>query len=328
VTPPRTLATGMQLDDDMESSPLVRASAAVCVMTVLGLMVTATSGAPRMAAEGVLDKLRAGAPLRLGFRLDARPFSYRDESGKPAGYSVTLCEKVLDALKGEPGLSGATAVWVPIPAADRFQVLERGQVDVFCGADTITPERQNQIAFSIPIFPGGIGALIRSESSSALKDVLMGRDKTANIASREAAIRELQLRAFTAVTKTTSETWLKSRIKDFGTSAFVMPVETFDTGVEQLMNNKTDAFFAERAMLLDAVRRHPSARSLAVVDRFYTQESLALSLPKGDDAWRQFANRALGKFYASGEVSNVYSTWFGPPDGPTQAFFKANTKSE
>lgn len=312
----------------MQSSPLARASVVACITTALGLMVTAMSGAPRPASEGVLDKLRAGAPLRLGFRLDARPFSYRDEAGKPAGYSVTLCEKVLDALKSEPGLSGVTAAWVPIPAADRFQVLERGQIDIFCGADSITPERQNQVAFSIPIFPGGIGALIRSESSAALRDVLMGRDNTANIASREAAIRELQLRAFTAVTKTTSETWLRSRIKDFGTSAFVMPVETFDAGVEQLMNNKTDAFFAERAMLLDAVRRHPSARSLAVVDRFYTREPLALSLPKGDDAWRQLADRALGRIYASGEVTNVYATWFGPPDGPTQEFFKANKPSQ
>lgn len=294
-------------------------------MTVLGLAVTTVSGVSPVAAEGVLDKLRAGAPLRLGYRLDARPFSYRDESGKPAGYSVTLCERLLDALKSEPGLSGATAAWVPIPAADRFQVVERGQVDIFCGADSVTPERKNQVAFSIPIFPGGIGALIRSESSAALRDVLMGRDNTPNVESRDAAIRTLQMRAFTAVTRTTSEAWLRSRIKDFGTSAFVMPVDTFDIGVDQLMNNKTDAFFAERAMLLDAVRRHPSARSLAVVDRFYTQESLALSLPKGDDAWRQFADRTLGRIYASDEVSKVYGTWFGPPDGPTRDFFKANT---
>lgn len=294
-------------------------------MTVLGLAITAVSGAPAVAPEGVLDKLRAGAPLRLGYRLDARPFSFRDESGKPAGYSVALCERLLDALKSEPGLSGATAAWVPIPAADRFQVVERGQVDVFCGADSITAERKNQVAFSIPIFPGGVGALIRSESSAALRDVLMGRDNTANVESRDAAIRTLQMRAFTAVTRTTSEAWLRSRIKDFGASAFVMPVDTFDTGVDQLMNNKSDAFFAERAMLLDAVRRHPSARSLAVVDRFYTQESLALSLPKGDDGWRQFADRTLGRIYASGEVANVYATWFGPPDGPTREFFKANT---
>lgn len=288
----------------------------------------AAAPAPQSAATSVLDKLRAGAPLQLGYRIDARPFSYQDESGQPAGYSVALCGRILDAVRAEPGLAAVTANWVPIPAGERFNVLERGQIHVFCGADTITDERKTQVAFSIPIFPGGIGALVRSDSSSRLREVLLTGGKESSQATRDADVQTLLLRAFTAVTKTTSEAWLRSRIKDFGVSAFVLPVETFDAGVKQLLDNKTDAFFAERAMLLETVRRRADDRQLAVIDRFYTQESLALSLPQGDDAWRQFADRALGKIYSSGTVLDLHAKWFGPPDDSTREFFRANTPSE
>jgi ABC-type amino acid transport substrate-binding protein len=310
--------------EDMSSSQVIRlglASALACEV-----MLAAAPAPP--AAAGVLDKLRADAPLQLGYRIDARPFSYQDESGRPAGYSVALCERLLDALKAEPGLAAVTANWVPIPAGERFNVLERGQIHVFCGADSITDERKNQVAFSIPIFPGGIGALVRSDASSRLREVLLTGGKETSQATRDAAVQTLLLRAFTAVTKTTSEAWLRSRIKDFGVSAFVLPVETFDAGVGQLLDNKTDAFFAERAMLLETVRRHAPGRQLAVIDRFFTQESLALSLPRGDDAWRQFADRTLGKVYSSGDVHELHAKWFGPPDDLTREFFRANTPSQ
>jgi ABC-type amino acid transport substrate-binding protein len=305
---------------------VIRLGLASAVACQVVLALAAAPGQP--AATGVLDKLRAGAPLQLGYRIDARPFSYQDESGKPAGYSVALCGRILDAIKAEPGLAGVTANWVPIPAGERFSVLERGQIHVFCGADTITDERKNQVAFSIPIFPGGIGVLVRSDASSQLREVLLTGGKETSQAARDAAVQTLLLRAFTAVTRTTSEAWLRSRIKDFGVSAFVLPVETFDAGVEQLLRNKTDAFFAERAMLLDTVRRHAPGRQLTVIDRFYTQESLALSLPRGDDAWRQLADRTLGKIYSSGDVNELHATWFGPPDDSTREFFRSHTPSQ
>jgi ABC-type amino acid transport substrate-binding protein len=288
------------------------------------------------AAESVLDKLRAGAPLQLGSREDARPFSFKDEAGQPAGYSVDLCHRMVDAVKAEPGLSGVSATWVPVAAGDRFSALEKGQIHVFCGADTVTAERKNQVAFSIPIFPGGIGVLVRADAPMRLREVLLGRrDSAGNTAAASATnpprpedLQTMLMRAFTAVTRTTSEAWLKSRIKDFGLQAFVLPVDTYDIGVQQLLGNKTDAFFAERAMLLDTVQRHASGRQLAVIDRLYTQESLALSLPRGDDAWRQLADRMLGRIYASGEVGQVYEKWFGPLDDPTREFFRTTKPSE
>ena len=62
---------------------------------------------PALAA-GTLDKVtRQPASSRIGYRADARPFSYHRRGGKPAGFSVALCQKVADAVKAELKLPGA-----------------------------------------------------------------------------------------------------------------------------------------------------------------------------------------------------------------------------
>ena len=52
-------------------------------------------------AAGTLDRVKQSGKLTLGYRADARPFSYRDESGSPAGYSVALCGKIAEELKAK-----------------------------------------------------------------------------------------------------------------------------------------------------------------------------------------------------------------------------------
>ena len=53
------------------------------------------------APAGTLERIRKAGKVTFGYRVDARPFSYKDESGNPAGYSVALCMKVADAIKTE-----------------------------------------------------------------------------------------------------------------------------------------------------------------------------------------------------------------------------------
>src|SRR4030095_16653272 len=71
---------------------------AAAVALALGLL-----GAAWPSDAGTLDRIREGGELRLGHRADAPPFSYQNQSGQPAGYSVALCEKVAEAVKTELG---------------------------------------------------------------------------------------------------------------------------------------------------------------------------------------------------------------------------------
>src|SRR4051812_49800529 len=78
------------------------------------------------AEAGVLDRLKTGEALRLGVREDAAPYSYRDELGKPAGYSVELCGVVARDLKQELKLPKLQVSFVPVTAESGFSALQGG----------------------------------------------------------------------------------------------------------------------------------------------------------------------------------------------------------
>jgi putrescine:ornithine antiporter len=284
--------------------------------------------APAPAQAGATKRIRDAGRIRLGFRTDARPFSYRDDAGQPAGYSIVLCQGIADAVKAEPGLAGVTVEWVPVTADDRFQVLKEGRIDLLCGAETVTLARRTEYSFSIPIFPGGIGALVRADAPARLREVLSGRGQTYRPTWRASASRALQSRAFSAVQGTTADKWLTERIRDLQVIAEISRVGSYDAGVQALLDRRSDAFFGERAVLLDAARRHAAGRDLVVVDRLFTYEPLALAFGRGDEEFRLLIDRSLSRFYASGELGSLYTTWFGEPDETALAFFRWNTLTD
>src|SRR5262249_30799466 len=124
------------------------------------------------ASTATLDRIRQTGKLTLGYRADARPFSYRDASGEAAGYSVALCHNIADQVKVELSLASLPVEWVPVTTENRFLTVQQGKADLLCGADTATLMRRKDVAFSIPIFPSGIGAVVRADAAAALRLLL------------------------------------------------------------------------------------------------------------------------------------------------------------
>ncbi|MGE5813747.1 MAG: amino acid ABC transporter substrate-binding protein, partial [Acidobacteriota bacterium] len=255
---------------------------------------------------GTLDRIRAAGRLKLGYRSEARPFAYKDEAGQPAGYSVAVCRLIADAVKAEPGLSGTSVEWVPVTSGDRFSALRQGQIDLLCGAETETLTRRADAAFSIPVYPGGIGALVRADAPIRLRDFLAGRGQTFRPTWRPTATQVLQARAFSAIQGTTADNWLTARIRDLQVIADVSRVTSYNAGIQGVLDRKADVFFAERAVLLDTARRHMAARDLLVIDRLFTYEPLALAMAPGDERFRLLADRTLSRLYSSGEIHGLY----------------------
>jgi ABC-type amino acid transport substrate-binding protein len=299
-------------------------------MTVLAAMpplLAQTAPAPVPGPTGTLDRIRQAGRIRLGYRTDARPFAYRDESGQAAGYSIDLCQTVVEAVKGAVG-SALAVEWVPVTVDTRLSAVRTGDIDVLCGSETVTLARRKEVAFSIPIFPGGVGVLVRSDAPSRLQDVLAGRGPTFHPVWRASASQVLQARAFSAVTGTTAGAWLPDRIRDLQVVTTVTPVDSYDAGVQGLLDRRSDAFFGERAILLDAARRHPSSGDLTVLDRLFTYEPLAFAVGRGDEDFRLLVDQALAQLYHSGRIRGVYTKWFGEPDQSAITFFRWNALSD
>jgi putrescine:ornithine antiporter len=256
-------------------------------------------------------------------------FSYRDESGNATGYSVELCKRIAEAVKAEPGVSTLAVEWVLVTAEGRFRDVQQGRVDLLCEADSVTLTRRQAASFSIPVFPGGIGVMLRADSPYRLRQVLKkGEAAGRPLLWRASPAEILVQQTFSAVAGTTSEVWLKEQRETLNIPAKIVPVDTYEAGIQRLLERKTDVFFGERTILLKAAARSQAARDLLVLDRLFTHEPLTLGLARGDDDFRLVVDRTLSRLFRSAEFRAVYARWFGEPDASVLDFFQRNALPE
>lgn len=273
------------------------------------------------SAAGTLEKVKDSGKLTLGYRSDTRPFAFSD-GGKPAGFSVALCQKVADAVKAELKLPALAVDFVPLTATDRFEAVQQGRVDLSCGTDTPTLERREMVDFSLPIFFAGTGALLRKDADRRLRDAMEGRPEPAQPVWRAAPGVFSSNVVFAAVGGTTIEKSLIDGLRTRRITVTVARVPDYAAGVQMVLDRRAAALFGDRPVLLDAAKRAP-ADELMVLDRLFTREPLALALRRGDDAFRLLVDRSLSRLFRSPEIGPLYTTYFGAPDPGVLQFFQS-----
>jgi ABC-type amino acid transport substrate-binding protein len=283
-----------------------------------------------VAAEPVsaatLDRVKETGKLTIGYRTDARPFSYQNESGAADGYAVALCKEVAEQLKAEQGLQTLNVEWVSVSAEDQFQAVREGKVDLLCGAaETLTSRKDAD--FSVPIFAGGIGTLIRADAPIGLKEVLSGRPPSGPL-WRGYPAQLLTQQVFSVVAGTPSEKWLTDKLDEFQLTAKVVPVKSYEEGVRGVLDGNSNVFFADRSILLDTVARNESAANLTVLNRRFNYAPIALAMERGDPDFRLMVDRILSKFLGSEAFHNLYAKWFGKPGQNADAFFRLSVLPE
>jgi polar amino acid transport system substrate-binding protein/glutamate/aspartate transport system substrate-binding protein len=238
------------------------------------------------AAEGVLDRLKETGRINLGVREDAPPLSYTGEDGKPAGYSVLVCNAVAAALGKAVGHDPLEIGYVTVGTEDRFSAVRDGKVDILCGADTITLSRREEVDFSIPIFVDGAAVLIRKGSAANL-DALAGK----KIGVRAGTTTEEVLRATLAAKKMQAD------------------VVTFDShpdGLKALEDGEIEAYFGDQSILYNLLFKSDKAKELSISDNTLTVEVQGLALPRGDDDFRLAVDRAVSGLYRDGQMEAFF----------------------
>lgn len=274
------------------------------------------------AAAGTLDKVKESGKLVLGYRADTRPFAF-DDGGKPAGFSVALCQHIAEAVKAELKLPTLAVEFVPVTAADRFEALQQGRTDLNCGTDTPTLERRKTVDFSIPIFNAGIGAVVRIDTAQRLRDALADRNGPRQPVWRGAPGDFAEKVSFAVVGGTTIEKSLIDRLKARRIEVTVVPVADYAAGLQAVLDRRASALFGDRPVLLDAAQRGAAAGQLLVIERSFTREPIALAMRRGDDALRLLVDQALSRLYRSKEFAALYTQWFGAPGGGALEFFQS-----
>lgn len=284
---------------------------------------SATPATAQAAGAGTLERVRAQGKLVLGYYTNAQPLSYRDASGNAAGYAVTLCRQVANAVKTELGLQTLAVEWVPLTAASGMRSVQQGKVDLLCGADAASLTNRANVSFSMPIFPGGISALVRRDASRALQNALEERPLPYRPIWRASPFSPIQHRTLSVVAGTPTVDWAKDRASKLKLVAKLDLVDSYETGVTRVLNKESDVLFGDRATLLALAQRSADAGKLRVLTRRFTYEPLALALARNDDDFRLVVDRGLMRFYASPKFGDAFSAAFGQPDTDTIEYFRS-----
>ncbi len=278
----------------------MRVPAAAVLLSVATVAVLCSGG---VALAQTLDALAERGSIRIGFREDAAPFSYRSEAGEPAGFTIDLCQAVTDRLRQTERLTELSIDYIPVTAENRFDAVAEDEIDLLCGAATETLERRELVDFSLPVFVDGASLAYRADGPTRFED----------LAGHSVAVRA----------GTTTEQLLREALAASDVEATLVTVGDHADGLEQLQAGDITAYFADRSILIHQFQAAGEPDTLKVSSSFLTVEPYALALPLGDTEFRLAVDRALSDIYRSGEIGGIYQKSFGsvPPSPELRTLF-------
>jgi polar amino acid transport system substrate-binding protein len=232
---------------------------------LVAVVVVATSS----TSAQTMERVASTGVFKIGFREDARPFSYKDAAGQPNGFAVELCNEIAVDVRKQLGLTELSIEFIPVSTEGRFRAVADREIDILCGASTVTLERRELVPFSIPTFQTGIAPRVRADAPTFLKDTLVRRRPT--LPPRAALLQAFTDRKFGARTATTAETWLRGSINTLASNAELVSVDSHVEGLRQIRAGELDAYFADRAILLGLVMGSDDPGEFTVGERLDPQ---------------------------------------------------------
>lgn len=285
----------------------------LCIVALIAAGSSATA-----LAGATADRLRDSGQLRLGFLPAAKPFTAAGGSGAE-GYGAALCERIAAGLKagGAPQLA---VEWKSLTPDNALGAVAGGEVDILCTPLSATLERRKSVSFSIPTFAGGVRAVVRSDASEQLRNILEATPTQKPVWRGSPALTLLEKTRFATVEGTVSKDLLAQKISSLKLNTATVSVPDYASGVKFLLERKVDVFLAERDVVL-AQLDDASRDKVVVLKRQLTHQPLSLALPRGDDDFRLAVDTALTAVLSSPEFPALYAKYFGSLDDGARTFF-------
>lgn len=255
------------------------------------------------AADELSGKLKAIAESKtivIGHHAQNIPFSFIDPNGVPLGYSIDLCKQVVVGLEQQLNLPKIDIKYVALTSSNRFEMVRQGQVDIECGSSTNTISRQKIVDFSLMTWVDGGSFAVKGEKPvHGLADMAGKR-----IGVLKGNTTEIALKG-----------WMKKHSIEFE----LVPVTSHMDGIQQLNKGTIDAYAADQTVLLGLSISSANQMKISIATTTFSYEPYGLMIARNDADFKQAVNRVLANLYRSGEILNIYNTWFGKLGKPSPA---------
>jgi glutamate/aspartate transport system substrate-binding protein len=254
-------------------------------------LIVPLAGARAQELTGTLKKIKNSKTVTLGYRESSIPFSYVNKVGEPIGYSIDLCNAVVDEVSKELEGVEIAVKYKKVTAETRIPAVQSGEVDLECGSTTANFERKKAVAFSPIFFVAGTKLLVpRPSGISSYRDL---RDKTVVVTAgttNEAAVRAISEK---------QNFGIKFLVGKDHAEAFVM-----------LTQGKADAFATDDILLYGLVATAKLGDQYHVVGEYLSYDPYGLMYRKDDPDFAAIVDRTFSRLAQSRELVQLYNKWF------------------
>jgi len=256
--------------------------------------------------KGTLKRISDSGTIQIGYRETEPPMSFRTKDGKPVGYSIDLCRHITSRVRKELNLEEINIVFTPLVSMEeRLSAIENGDVDIECGATTVTLTRRERVDFTLMTFITGSAVLSRKDNPIDTVDDVSG-SKIAVLGG------------------TTTEDVMRNVIEVNEFKATLKVIDTHEEGMQLLNAGKVDGYASDRAMLIGQVFSDQNASNKYALTRTaFSFEPYAMMVPRGDTEFRLIADKALASLFRTARIRRVYHEWFGRYGEPLSPIVEA-----
>jgi len=261
---------------------------------LLALWLPAAAAFAQSSGEGLsptLTAIKNAHAVRLGYRESSPPFSFLDQANRPIGYSLELCEAVVDEIGVEIDDPDLKIEYVKVTSDDRIQAVLQNKIDLECGSTTANSDRARQVAFSPLMFVAGTKLMV--PKASPVQSVTDLKGKTV------------------VVTKgTTNEQAMHNADKKFSLSLNIVTAPDHEQSYQMLADGKADAFATDDILLYGLIVRHKSQDKFRVTGDYLSYDPYGIMFRKGDPQLSAVVERAFRKLGSNHDLIPLYNKWF------------------
>ena len=246
---------------------------------------------------GTLQKIYETGVVRIGHRENSPPFAFLDAQRRPIGYSLDLCDVVVERV-AEHVHRSLRVEYVPVSPSNRFELVKTGAVDLECGSTTASTERRTAFDFSPPIFVTGTKLLVKRGSGIR-------------------SLRDLQGKTVVLTSGTVHADSLPRLAQRQKLAIQFVNAPDHDASFKMLAEGKADAFANDDIQLHGTIALRNAASDYRVVGDLLTYADYALMFRRGDTEFAEVVHQAFERMATSGETRAIYRRWFEQrsPDG-------------
>ena len=238
-----------------------------------------------------LSAIKNAHTVRLGYRESSPPFSFLDQANRPIGYSLELCEAIVEEIGAEVDDPSLKIDYVKVTSDDRIDALLQNKIDLECGSTTANSERGKRVAFSPLMFVAGTKLMVPKASSVQQLSDLKGKT--------------------IVVTKgTTNEQAIRAADLKFSLGLTIVVGADHEQSYQMLVDGKADAFATDDILLSGLIVRHKAQDKFRVTGDYLSYDPYGIMFRKGEPQLSAVVERAFRKLGSNHDLVPLYNKWF------------------